>query len=283
MRRVNSHENCADMPPHLNDMFRDMDNCARAYADYKARGVDRALNPSDRECHDEGNWTLQHYFEVGEDALRLIVTALVSAGRPLPKRILDFPSGSGRVTRHLRAFCPDAEIWVCDIRNDHLSFCAERFGARTKTSHEDLTAVGFDGEFDLIFCGSLLTHVTESDTQAALSLIARSLSPTGIALVTFHGRHSSHVQRNRWKYLDDDLFRIAEDAAVRSGFGFVQYPKEERARLGTSERYGISLIRPRWLIGQLELNPGVRILGYAERAWDDHQDVVIFGRPGIDE
>lgn len=269
--------------PRLDDLFSGMGDYARAYANYRAKGVDRALNPRDRECHDEGNRTLQHYFEVGEDALRLIIAALVAAGRPMPKRILDFPSGSGRVTRHLRAFCPDADIWASDIHSDHLSFCAERFGVRTKTSHADLTMVGFDCEFDLIFCGSLLTHLTESDTQAALSLIARSLSPTGIALVTFHGRHSSHVQRHRWKYLDDDLFRIAEKTAAGSGFGFVQYPGEERARLGTSERYGISLIKPRWLIAQLEANPAVRILGYAERAWDDHQDVVTFGRPGVDE
>jgi SAM-dependent methyltransferase len=271
------------MPPRLDDMFTGIGDYGRAHADYKARGVDRVLNPSDREWHDEGNWTQQHYFDVGEDALRLIVAALFSAGRPFPRRILDFPSGSGRVTRHLRAFWPDAEIWASDIHDDHLSFCAERFGVRIKTSVEDLTLLEFDEQFDLIFCGSLLTHLTESDTRGALRLIARSLSPTGIALVTFHGRHSSHVQRHCWKYLDDNLFRIAEEGAARSGFGFVAYPREERARLGIPERYGVSFIKPQWVIVQLEMDRAVRILGYVERAWDSHQDVVIFGRPGIDE
>jgi SAM-dependent methyltransferase len=271
------------MPPRLDDMLNGMADYARACADYKARGVDRTLNRADRERSDEGSWTLQHYFEVGEDALRLIVGALVSTGRPLPKRILDFPSGSGRVTRHLRAFFPDAEIWASDIHDDHLLFCAEWFGVRTKRSHENLAMLEFECEFDLIFCGSLITHLPESDTRAALSLIARSLSPSGIALVTVHGRHSSHVQRHQWKYLGDDRFRIAEEAAERSGFGFVQYPAELRARLGTSDRYGVSLIRPQWLIAQLAMNPAVRILGYAERAWDNHQDVVTFGRPGVDQ
>ena len=220
---------------------------------------------------------------MGEDALRLILAALICAGRPFPKRILDFPSGSGRVTRHLRAFFPDAEIWASDIHQDHLAFCSRRFGVKTKMSREDFSQLAFDGEFDLVFCGSLLTHLTECDAKAALALIARTLSPTGIALVTFHGRHSSHVQRHQWKYLDDDSFHIAEGEAETAGFGFAEYQGAQRERLGTPAGYGVSLIKPHWATAQLEADPAIRLLGYSERAWDDHQDVVIFGRPGIDE
>ena len=271
------------MPQRLDGMFSDIDDYAHAYRQYKARGVDRELNPTDRECHDEGARTVPHYFEVGEDALRLIVAALIAAGRPFPTRILDFPSGSGRVTRHLRVFFPDAEIWASDIDHDHLTFCAARFGVKTQTSREEFSQLAFDGEFDLIFCGSLLTHLAECDAKAALALIARTLSPTGIALVTFHGRHSSHVQRHQWKYLDDDSFHIAEGQAVATGFGFAEYQRAQRERLGTPPRYGVSLIKPHWAVAQLETDPAIRLLGYSERAWDDHQDVVIFGRPGIDD
>ena len=271
------------MPPRLDGMFSGIDAYIHAYEQYKANGVDQELNPADREHHDEGAWTLQHYFEVGEDALRLIVAALISAGRPFPERILDFPSGSGRVTRHLRAFFSDAEIWASDINQDHLAFCSRRFGVKTKTSREDFTQLSFDGEFDLVFCGSLLTHLIECDAKAALAMIARTLSPNGTALVTFHGRHSSHVQRHKWKYLDDESFRIAERGAETAGFGFAEYRGAQREWLGTPPRYGISLIRPHWAIAQLEMDPAIRVLGFSERAWDDHQDVVIFGRPGIDD
>lgn len=263
-------------------MFSNMHDYADAYRRYNARGVDRELDPTDREYQGEGTRMVQHYIHVGEDALRLIVAALISAGRPFPKRVLDFPSGSGRVTRHLRTFFPDAEIWASDIRDDHLAFCARRFGVKTTLSREDFTQVEFDGEFDLVFCGSLLTHLAEADAKAALALIARTLSPTGIALVTFHGRHSSHVQRHLWKYVDDDAFHMAESEAVTAGFGFVEYGRGERERLGIAAPYGVSLIKPRWPVAQLEANPAIRLLGYSERAWDDHQDVVIFGRPGID-
>ena len=266
----------------LDGLFSDLDDYARAYAQYRARGVDQELDPTDREYRDEGAWMLQHYFRVGEDALRLIVTALITAGRPFPKRILDFPSGSGRVTRHLRAFFPDAEIWASDIQHDCLAFCSRRFGARTKISRSDFTQLDFGEEVDLVFCGSLLTHLAEADAKAALALIARTLSPTGLALVTFHGRHSSYVQRHLWKYVDDDSFHIAESEAMTAGFGFVEYRRADLERVGITAPYGVSLIKPRWAVAQLEADPAIRLLGYSERAWDDHQDVVIFGRPGID-
>jgi SAM-dependent methyltransferase len=270
------------MAQRLDGMFRDIHEYARAYMLYRARGVDPELNPSDRECLDRGDGVLQHYMDVGEDALRLIVAALISAGRPFPKRILDFPSGSGRVTRHLRAFFPDAEIWASDIHADHLAFCAGRFEVNTRMSCQDFSELDFDGEFDLIFCGSLLTHLTERDAKAALALIQRTLGPSGIALVTFHGRHSSYVQRQEWKYVDDDSFQIAESEAVSAGFGFVGYRGAAAEPQGNQVSYGISLIKPHWPIAYLEADSSVRILGYSERAWDDHQDVLVFGHPGVD-
>lgn len=267
----------------LDTFFNDFEAYRDAYASYRSRGIVRTLNPADREYQDDGDWALQHYFEVGEDALRLVIGALISTGRPQPGRILDFPSGSGRVTRHLRAFWPNAEIWAADINHDHLRFCGDRLGVRTMRSVADLTTLKFECKFDVIFCGSLLTHLPESDTQAALRLIGESLSETGIAVVTLHGRHSHHVHWHQWKYIDDDSFRLAERAVDRNGFGFVNYPAAERARLGSVGRYGVSLVNPSWVMTQLERDPAVRIFGYAERAWDNHQDVVTFGRSHVSQ
>jgi len=267
----------------LDRMFTAIREYAQAYQSYKACGVDRTLNSNDREWSGEGAWAVNHYFDVGEDALRLIVATLISTGRSFPKRILDFPSGSGRVTRYLRAFFPEAEIWASDIHQTHLTFCCDQFGVKTKASLEDFTKITFEAEFDLVFCGSLLTHLTQRDAEAALAMISRSLSPTGIAIVTFHGRHSSHVQRHKWKYVEDELFHIAEDRVGTSGFGFVGYQGDVRDQLSAQAAYGVSLIKPRWPIVQLEADSSIRILGYSERAWDDHQDVVIFGHPGVDE
>ena len=47
------------------------------------------------------------------------------------------------------------------------------------------------------------------------------------------------------------------------------------------ENYGVTLCAPNWILKDLEARPSVRILGYFEREWDDHQDVVVFGRPEV--
>jgi SAM-dependent methyltransferase len=255
---------------------------ARAFDDYAERGVDRALDPDDKEWPGDEAWRVAHYFQVGADALRLIVASLVQNMRRPPQRILDFPSGSGRVTRHLRAFFPEAEIWACDLYGGHIDFCARQFGARPKKSVEDLRKLEFETDFDLVFCGSLLTHLPEQGVSAALGAVARALSPTGLAVVTFQGRHAEHIQRHKWKYVDDELFALAERQVRKKGFGFVDYRGGFRSRFNAQARYGVTLVRPSWVTQQLETDPNIRIMGYAERAWDDHQDVLVFGRPGVD-
>ena len=271
------------MSNRLDSVFRSALRYATAYEAYKARGVVPTLNPHDQEWDGNEPWQVQHYFDVGEDALCVIVAALSSADRQSPRTILDFPSGSGRVTRQLRAFFPDAEIWVCDIDPDHLRFCAAQFGAKTTLSQHDLTNVRFEVDFDLIFCGSLLTHLPSRSATEALSLVSQSLSATGIGIVTLHGRHSRYIQRHQWKYIDDASFAIAEREASATGYGFVDYQGQMRQRFNHTGAYGVSLVKPSWVVARLENNPAIRVLGYRERQWDDHQDVVVFGRPGVDD
>ena len=52
------------------------------------------------------------------------------------------------------------------------------------------------------------------------SCFGRSLSETGIVMMTVHERHSYHVQAHKWKYLEDRLFDFAADGAHRTGFGY---------------------------------------------------------------
>src|SRR5437763_15059707 len=51
---------------------------------------------------------MNHYMHVGRSAIRVIASALVAAAKPDVRLILDLPCGGGRVTRHLRAFFPEA-------------------------------------------------------------------------------------------------------------------------------------------------------------------------------
>lgn len=250
---------------------------------YHASDIERTMDPNDKEFVAAGDWSVLHYFDVGADALRIIVKALIGSLREPPRSILDFPCGSGRVTRHLRHFFPEARIVASDLYDYHVNFCVERFGADGVLSKENPDDLEFGERFNLIFCGSLLTHLPEDLFRATLRLMRRSLSEAGIAVVTIHGRHSNFIQKHKWKYLDDQLYEVAEATLPSVGFGYVDYQHDFKKTFDQQVRYGIALTRPRWSLAALEAANDIRVLSYIEREWDDHQDVLVFGRPGIDD
>jgi 2-polyprenyl-3-methyl-5-hydroxy-6-metoxy-1,4-benzoquinol methylase len=256
---------------------------ASLYDSYVTRGVSRTLDPDDKENRFEEEWHVDHYFSVGADVLRILVAALIQDLREPPQTILDFPSGSGRVTRHLRAFFPDARIVACDLYESHLDFCVREFGAESIVSKENFDEIDFGLRFDLIFCGSLLTHLPEDLFRSVFRLISRSLTDRGLAVITLHGRHSEFFQKYKSKYLSDDLFAIAESAVADSGFGYVDYGHPLRATFNRQARYGISVAYPHWTLKLVEADYGIRVLGYAERSWDDHHDVLVIGKPALNQ
>lgn len=258
-----------------------IDEYAILWERYISSEVDQTLDPADKENKFENEWQRNHYFEVGADAARLVVQALLTAGRPAPARLLDFPCGSGRVTRHFRALFPDTEIGGCDLYQNHVEFCSRHFATTPFQSTENFDDLDI-GEWDVVFCGSLLTHLPAPLFWKAIRFIERSLSPDGIAVVTLEGRHVVHIQDHKWKLIDDDLFDIARGQYEKEGFGFVNYDaKFRQASFNAQETYGVALTRPDWLMNGMLQMPSVRILDFTERAWDDHQDVLVFGKPAI--
>lgn len=274
-----------DFTNGINTYFRMSEIYKSLYQNYCDSGVNLELNPVDNEF--AAGTPMQAYLDVGIDALRVIIGALVNTGRQPPKTILDFPSGSGRVTRHLQAFFPDAVVVASDLYDRHLQFCAEILKVETIVSRENFDEIDFQREFDLIFCGSLLTHLPEPQFRAALRLLARSLSPTGIAIVTVHGRRSEYIQKNKpdgWNYLPDVAYaaKDAETLIAKEGFAYVEYDSSVTTALFPKQQtYGVSFSRPHWTMSLAEDEKSTRILGYIERGWHNHQDVLIIGRPEV--
>ena len=124
-----------------------------------------------------------HYLSVGLSALRAIEDALGDAPAP-PRRILDLPCGHGRVTRVLRARFPDAAITVCDLDRGGVDFAAARFGARGVYSVEDFRELDLGEAFDLIWVGSLVTHLPELHTRRFLDCMARHMAPRSVLVAT---------------------------------------------------------------------------------------------------
>ncbi len=209
-----------------------------------------------------------YYFSLGRQALDAIQHLMAVVGLAKPTTILDLPSGHGRVLRFIRAAFPDASIDACDIDPDAVAFCARTFSSRQIYSTVDLTAIPIEGQYDLIWCGSLLTHLDVTGWKTLLRLFSDHLSSAGLLIFTTHGRH--HANRFRSKQTTLGLSDAAATALLsdfdRIGFGFQNH--------ASRDGYGISMSSPPWVCSQIIRTGGLRLAGYQERGWGGNQDVV---------
>jgi SAM-dependent methyltransferase len=214
-----------------------------------------------------------HYLSVGLSAVRCINKVIESVEKwPTPKTILDFPCGHGRVTRFLTLMFPAAEITGAEIDLGCLDFCKREFGIRPFESRADLASVFLPKTFDLIWCGSLLTHINEDAQAALLRLFCTALSDKGICIFTTHGWLFAEYLRtgiNNYGLPSSCQQRILREFAEK-GFGFVEYAE--------GARIGISVAQPSHMM-ELARSAGAWFpLLLIERGWDNHQDVYAFSK-----
>jgi SAM-dependent methyltransferase len=224
----------------------------------------RDISPNDGMKKDVPS---EAYYRVGLAALSYVRLALAATGADEPRRILDLPSGYGRVLRMLKAAFPDAELTACDIDQAAVDFCAETFGALPAYSTEDPTELGLPGDYDLIWCGSLLTHLGLQGWKRFLPWFERHLSEDGILVFTTCGRSIADELRTGRREFPVRNLKALVAAYQADGFGFEPYPGHELD-------YGISLSSPAWVCRELERCPSLKLLMYTERGWDGFQDAV---------
>lgn len=129
------------------------------------------------------------YVLAGTTAVVLIRKAMALAGvENAPEAILDLPCGHGRVMRVLRAAFPDSTLIACDLDRDGVDFCAETFAAVPVYGDTDPARVRIEQPVDLIWVGSLFTHIDPARWNDFLALFARVLRPGGILVLTTFDR-----------------------------------------------------------------------------------------------
>ncbi len=107
------------------------------------------------------------------------------------KRILEFGCAAGRMIRHLPEVAPNAELWGVDMRAQHIRWCVENltpaihFATTTTVPHLPFE----DRYFDLIFCGSVFTHIEDIQESWLLEL-GRILRPSGRLYITIHDENT---------------------------------------------------------------------------------------------
>jgi len=255
----------------------DFSTVGELYRRYVEATVPQEIAPDDEMYQSGKDW----YFSVGVSALRCILHGLAISRLPQVASILDLPCGHGRVARHLRAAFPGVAIAFADLNRSGVDFCASRFDGIGIYSEPDLSRVAFPTRYDLIWVGSLFTHLDLYRTKVFLKHLVRQLNDNGIVVATFHGRWSIEVQNRygqlidypRWEHILSDYEEI--------GYGYCPYPDPATGQHSDSpigQSWGISLARASRMVELVSGFDGTRLLSYTERGWADNHDVVVLAK-----
>jgi SAM-dependent methyltransferase len=173
----------------------------------------------------EGNPTA--YFLSGYCALSCIRKALDVAGKKSVSSILDFGCGHGRVLRALAANFPEAKLTAVDSNKGGVDFCAKEFKAKPVYSNFAFSNLAFDRKFDLIWVGSVFTHLSRERWPKLLTLLRSVLAENGSLLFSTHGRDAERRLRDPGALLlfnleSERIAKILEEYYI-DGFGYSDY------------------------------------------------------------
>jgi SAM-dependent methyltransferase len=245
----------------------------------RPRNVIETTSPDDW-IHNRGEAT---YYTTGRTTIRRVRLAMLQTRKTEVRRILDFGSGYGRILRQFKAAFPEARLAACDILPEAVDFCAETFGAEPVYAADDPGETKLEGRFDLIWLGSLFTHLAAERWTSLLDLLERVLEPEGLLMFTTQGRFiRDQIAERTWQdaygrpiWVNWGVTEQQLDEAVsdydRDGFGYLEWGSLDR-------QYGTSIATPAWVMQQLQERQGLEILSYWERGWLPQDLVVCLGR-----
>jgi SAM-dependent methyltransferase len=236
-------------------------------------GVRRRVHLDDHMLDRDDAEGLRHYDRVGRQAVQLVGDALALVRRDFGdvRNALDLPSGYGRVTRYLVEAISPSRVTVSDVDPAAVRFCRRELGVNGFVIGTVPEAIELPGRYDLIFVGSLLTHLKERQCVALMRKLTAALAPAGVLVVTTHGEsclEHLHAYGPDIEVAESDYH---EGMRLR-GMHFAPYE-------GSSE-WGITLHSRDYVERAIrELFAGeLRQILYLRRGWDEHQDVFAFER-----
>lgn len=240
------------------------------WSQYTAQPLDTTVHPQDDMFKKSGNdWA--PYNSVGESAARVIFSSLAVCPVERVARVLDFGCGHGRVARHLRALFPGAELFFSDIDEAAAKFCASQFRGEAVPACEEFSQVRLPADLDLIFLGSVFTHLDWSRAQTLWTQCFRSLRAGGALVGTFRGRTAYRMMlSNPQRHNANGYYAPMIASYLSHGFGYQDYKG--------FTRWGQNLFAPTKYQALSEPQELARMVGLTEAGWANIHDVVTWTR-----
>jgi len=202
---------------------------------------------------------VRFYLSTGYSSAELLQQILSGEGIVANFTMLEFASGYGCVTRHLKKLLPECSILASDIHPQAIRFIRTKIGVAAVESHVLPECLGIEDVFDVVFVLSLFSHLPDKTWGRWLNTLAARVKPGGILVFTTHGGAS--------KLLDPQ-------ALDREGIWF--RPQSDQPDLPWSD-YGTTATSFGYVFDKVSQIPGARLVRYHEGIWwcHNHQDVYV--------
>ena len=206
---------------------------------------------------------LSWYIKSGIMSLQSIEKILVAGGKPFPSinSFLDFGCGYGRVTRFLIQEMDANKIWVGDIYKEAVDFQRKYFNVNGFYSHTEPSKVEFPRRFEVIYAGSLFSHLPQDRFEEWLVALYNVLEEDGVLIFSTHG----------------EVVCPSEIEIDPSGFTFC---KTSESRSLATEEYGLTYVTRNW-VERLATRLGISNLYFLEKELCEHQDIYVAGKKYI--
>jgi SAM-dependent methyltransferase len=225
--------------------------------------------PAELRYNVVGPCTIEQFLHGGEQTVNDIEAALQSINKSLNqfRELLDFGCGCGRLVLALqgRRFA-DLAVTACDVDERAIRWCQQSIEKIKCVVNNALPPSPFENEsFDLVWCGSVFTHLDENRQDLWLAELRRILKPNGILLASVHGPHLWEPRLPSWtigKLRTNGLVfaKTGADAGIHPSWYQVAWHTEKYIREHWASIFEIRAYRP--------------------RGFNDHQDIVVAQRRG---
>jgi ubiquinone/menaquinone biosynthesis C-methylase UbiE len=193
--------------------------------------------------------TVKEYLQSGSRDVSTMLQILKQAAFQVQpgQKILEFGCCTGRMIRHLVNSCSDLQLWGADLHAGYIQWDRQNlspdihFALCTAIPHLPFP----DQMFDLIFCGSVFTHIDEFDGSWLLEL-ARIIRPGGFLYFTIHDEHTAMLLKTS---LRDSSFatRMNADPVYEANcddFSLICVGRKDQAQVFHHSEYLQALLPP---------------------------------------
>jgi len=199
------------------------------------------------------------YFDGGKSDATQVSKSIKQFKKENNINVLEFASGYGRITRHLRSLIPEAALHACDIHAEACEFLSEQIGVETFVSSARPEAVKLGKEFDFIFVISLFSHLPDWSFKRWIHVLADMLSPNGILLFTTHGDRSKALQKG------------VDFTQHEGGHGWAYIRRSDQPDIDFDD-YGTMLVAPHYVADAIADCRSLSLRSFTSAAWFGHQD-----------